>query len=84
MSARRCGISLQVFNSIAHKRAWRDVELNARGEIPCLQATMYYFVYHINTIALWLQEKPTSSMSEHKRIEIVRCVSTKAQDGKMR
>ena len=61
-----------------------DVELNAGGEIPYLQATIYYFVYHINTIALWLQEKPTSSMSEHKRIEIVRCVSAKAQDGKMR
>ena len=28
-------------------------ELNARREIPYLQATMYYFVYHINTIALY-------------------------------
>ena len=31
----------------------RDVELNTRREIPYLQATTYYFVYHINTIALY-------------------------------
>ena len=31
----------------------RDVKLNTRREIPYLQATMYYFVYHINTIALY-------------------------------
>ena len=41
-----------------------DVELNMRREIPYLQATMYYFVYHINTIALYRQEKPTSLMNE--------------------
>ena len=35
-------------------------ELNTRREIPYLQATMYYFVYHINTIALYWEEKPTS------------------------
>ena len=37
-----------------------DVELKTQGEIPYLQATMCYFVYHINTIALFQQEKPTS------------------------
>ena len=31
----------------------RDVVLNTRREISYLQATMYYFVYHINTIALY-------------------------------
>ena len=35
-------------------------------EIPYLQATMYYFVYHINTIALYRQEKPTTLMNENK------------------
>ena len=61
MGVRRYGISLRVFNSIAHE--W-DVELNTRREIPYLQVTMYYFVYHINTIALYRQEKPTSLMNE--------------------
>ena len=28
-------------------------KLNTRREVPYLQATMYYFVYHINTIALY-------------------------------
>ena len=41
MGARRYGISLRVLN----------VELKTRREIPYLQATMYYFVYYINTIA---------------------------------
>ena len=55
-----------------------DVELNTRREIPYLQATMYYFVYHINTIALYWEEKPTSLMNENKwidnpRITIVEC-----------
>ena len=49
MGARRYGISLRVFNSIAHE--W-DVELYTSREIPYLQPTMYYFVYHINTVAL--------------------------------
>ena len=76
MGARRYGISLRVFNSIAHE--W-DVELNTRSEIPYLQATMYYFVYHINTIALYWEEKPTSLMNENKwndnlRITIVEYV----------
>ena len=56
-----------------------DVELNTRREIPYLQATIYYFVYHINTIALYWEEKPTSLMNENKwidnpRITIVECV----------
>ena len=69
MDARRYGISLRVFNSIAHE--W-DVELNTRREIPYLQATMYYFVYHINTIALYWEEKPTSLMNENKWIDNLR------------
>ena len=56
-----------------------DVELNTRREIPYLQAAMYYFVYHINTIALYWEEKPTSLINENKRIDnpritIVECV----------
>ena len=66
MGARRYGISLRVFNSIAHE--W-DVELNTRREISYLQATMYYFVYHINTIAFYWQEKSTLLMNENKRID---------------
>ena len=50
MAARRYGIYLRVLNSIAHE--W-DVELNTKREIPYLQATMYYFFYHINTKALY-------------------------------
>ena len=49
MGARRYGISHRVFNSIAHE--W-DVQLNTRREIPYLQATMHYFVYHVNEIAV--------------------------------
>ena len=37
-----------------------------RYEIPNLQATMYYFIYHINTIVLYWEEKPTSLMNENK------------------
>ena len=66
MGARRYGISLREFNSVAHE--W-DVELNTRREISYLQATMYYFVYHINTIAFYWQEKSTLLMNENKRID---------------
>ena len=57
--------------------------------IPYLQATMYYFVYHINTIALHWEEKPTSLMNENKwvdnpRITIVECVGADSEDRKMR
>ena len=65
------------------------VELNTRREIPYLQATMYYFVYHITTIALYWEEKPTSFINEKKwidnpRITIVKCVGANSWDGKMR
>ena len=46
-----------------------DVELNTRREIPYLQATIYYFVYHISTIAFHLEEKPTSLINKNKWIE---------------
>ena len=51
--------------------------------------TMYYFVYHINTIALYWEEKPTSLTKENKwndkpRITIVECVGADSEDGKMR
>ena len=41
-------------------------ELNMRREIPYLQANMSDFVYHINTIALYWEEKLTSLMNENK------------------
>ena len=66
MGARRYGISLREFNSVAHK--W-DVELNTRREISYLQVTRYYFVYHVNTIAFYWQEKSTLLMNENKRID---------------
>ena len=50
---------------------------------------MYHLVYHINTIALYWQEKPTLFMTENKGmdnslIKIAQWVGSKAQDGKMR
>ena len=49
---------------------------------------MYYFVYHINTIALYCQEKPTSLMNENEstnpQITIKKCVGANCQDGKRR
>ena len=86
MGARKYGISFRVFNSIAHEL---DVELNTRRKILYLQATMYYFVYYGNTIALHWQEKQTSWTSENKtvdnpRIKIVKSVGAKAQDETMR
>ena len=76
MGARRYGISLREFNSVAHE--W-DVELNTRREISYLQVTRYDFVYHVNTIAFYWQEKSTLLMNENKRIDnpriqIVKCV----------
>ena len=49
-----------------------DVELNTRREIPYLQATMYFFVYHRNTRALYCAEKPTSFMNDNKWIDNTR------------
>ena len=66
MGARRYGISLREFNSVAHE--W-DVELNTRREISYLQVTRYDFVYHVNTIAFYWQEKSTLLMNENKRID---------------
>ena len=66
MGVRGYGISLGVFSSIANE--W-DVKLNTRTEISHLQTTMYYFVYHINTIALYCQQKSTLLMDENKRID---------------
>ena len=50
---------------------------------------MYYFVYHINTKALYWQEKPTLFMTENKGmdnfpIKIAQWVGSKAQDGNSR
>ena len=47
MGSCRYGVSLQVFN----------VELNTRREILYLQATMYYFVYCVNTDSPLLTRK---------------------------
>ena len=65
-----------------------DVELNMRRKISYLQGTVYYFVYHINTIALYWEEKPTSLMYENKWINnpqmtIIECVGAYSWDGKM-
>ena len=61
-----------------------SIELNTRSEIPYLEANMYYFVFHINTIALNRREKSTFSTNENKRInnprtKLVKCVGDKAQ-----
>ena len=61
-----------------------DVELNTISEIPYLEANMYYFVYHINTIAFNWRENSTFSTNENKRIDnprtkLVKCVGDKAQ-----
>ena len=92
MGVRRYGISLRAFNSIAHEWPQRTREISSwtrEEKIPYLQATVFYFVYNINTIALYLEEKPTSLMNENKwldnpRITIVQCVGTNSSDGKMR
>ena len=64
-----------------------DVEWNTRREIPYQQATVYYFVYYIYTIALYWQENSTLVINEIKRIDnprikIVKYVGAKAQDEK--
>ena len=62
--------------AIAHE--W-EVELNTRREISYLQATMYYFVYRLNSRAFYWQEKSTLLLNENERIDsprikIVKCV----------
>ena len=56
---------------------------------PIIYKIMYYFVYHINTIALYWREKPTLLVNENKEIdkspmEITQWVGAMAQDGKIR
>ena len=48
-----------------------DVDLKTRREISYMQAAMYHFIYHINTIAPHWQEKSTSLMNEIKWSTIV-------------
>ena len=90
MGVRRYGISLRTFNSTAHEWAQRTSEMSSwTREIPYIQATMCYFVYHRNTIALYWEEKPISFLNEYKRIDnpritIVECVGANSQDEKMR
>ena len=51
-----------------------DVELNTRRKIPYLRAPLYYFVYHINSIALYaallLKTLTTHVKSPSTRIRI--------------
>ena len=84
MGACRYGIFLREFNSIANE--W-DAELNSRKESSYLQVTMYYFVYHIDTISTYWREKSTLLTNENKgstpRIKIVQGIGAKTQDEKM-
>ena len=66
----RAGSHLSELNGEKYmgERLTRDVELIARREISYLQATVYCFVYHINTRALYCQEKSTLLKNENKRI----------------
>ena len=63
---------------MSERSEW-DVALNIRRKISYLQGTVYYFVYHINTIALYWEEKPTSLKYENKwinnpQITITECI----------
>ena len=63
-----------------------DVEVNTRRGIPCLEATMYYFIYHINRINSPFVTRKAVFINErkYKNPPIVKCVGAKAQDGNMR
>ena len=69
MGVRRYGISLRVFNSIAHAWAQQTGEVSSwtREEKfhfckqPCI-----FFVYYINAITLYWQEESTLSANENK------------------
>ena len=55
---------------------------------PIIYKIMYYFVYHISTIALYWREKPTLLANENKEIDnspikITQWVGAMAQDGKI-
>ena len=54
-----------LFERVSAANKW-GVELNTRREISYLQVTMYYFVYHINTITLYWPEKSTLLTNEMK------------------
>ena len=51
---------------------------NKKREIPYLQATMYYFVYHINMIALYWWEKLTFTTNENKKIQCIKSTCGKS------
>ena len=78
-------MSVQLDSShVAAVNEW-DFKMNTQRETPYLQATTYYFVYHINTVALYWQEKSTLLMIENKRIDntrmkIVKCVCTQDEN----
>ena len=85
---RSYGISLRLFKLVAREWEQWDVESNTRTDIPYLQATMYYFVYYINTIALYRKVKPIILKTKNRginnsRMKITQWVGAKAQDGKM-
>ena len=50
-----------MFNLISPKC---HIKWNSGREITFLQATMYFFVYNINTIGLYQKEKLTSTIDE--------------------
>ena len=87
MGARRYGISLRVFNSIAHEWAQRTSEMSSwtrEEKFHIYKQPCIIFFYHINTIALYWQENSTLWIRiDNPRIKIVKCVSAKAQDEKM-
>ena len=73
MGARRYGISLRVFNSTSHSFAALTREMSSltrEEKSPYLHATMCYFVYHINIIALYWEEKLASLMNENNESTI--------------
>ena len=81
-----------MFNSIAHKWAQRTSEMSSwtrEEKFHIYKQPCIIFFYHINTIALYWQEKPASLMNENKLIDnpqitIVKCVGANSYDGKMR
>ena len=73
----------------SERSEWVRCQVEHEKRNSCIQATMCYFVYHRNTIALYWEEKPTSFLNEYKwidnpRITIVECVGANSQDEKMR
>ena len=60
-----CGISLYLSNSESRK----TLEQIREEKFLYLKITMYYFVYYINKIAHFWQEKSTWLINENKRID---------------